>query len=677
MQKTVSTVAALAMAGAPGSAGATGNGGGPPLPPGFPVLGAHALAVRCDQELEHRRQMLAAMERGSGHDAGPGHILQEFNALSLRTGGFDDPVAVLQAAAPDAPTRAAARTCLEKLMPFGTEIFQSARLHARVQAYQADDAQDRSYRQQLLENFEDAGVALPPEQRARVKAIQDELNALALRFQNNLNELATTVRLAPEQVEGTSPDWRAARTRDADGNYLVTLDYPSYGPFMESALDGEARRAVWTAFQNRGGQVNLDLMDRAVALRSEMAQIYGFPDYASYILRRRMAGSPQAVSEFLLSVRSAVTEVEERELEDLRAEKALLTGGSTEALRVERWDVAFLQQQVKRRRYDIDPDALRAYFPTEAAVRFVMHVAETLYGIRFVRQDAPGWSPDVQYYEVFEQAASGGGGASGHGALIGGIFLDLFPRPGKYSHAAVFGVRSGSVLTGQHPIKALICNLDAKGLSPSELETLLHEFGHALHGVLSKARYADQSGTAVRRDFVEVPSMMFEEWARRPESLHAFAQFCPQCPALDEQQIAQLAAARNLGAGIRYARQWLYASYDLALHTGAPKDALATWEQLEGASRLGHVEGTMMPASFGHLMSGYEAGYYGYMWSEVLALDMLSVFHGRLLDPAVGRRYRRIVLEPGGSRPPEEIVEEFLGRKPSSEAFYDEITGKR
>jgi thimet oligopeptidase len=642
------------------------------LPPGFPVMGAHQLSVRCDVELEQRRKMLATMERKRG----PGRILDEFNALSLRTGGFDDPVAVLQNAAPDAETRAAAQICLEKLVPFGTELFQSTKLYERVAAFVPAQAQDRTYRQLLIENFEDAGATLPEEKRQQVKAIQDELNTLELRFQKNVNDVATTLTMTPAQVEGLSEDWRAARPRDAAGNYLVGLDYPSFGPFMESAVDGNARQRLWLAFQNRAGQANLDLMDRALVLRSQLAQIYGFPDFATFSLRRKMAGTPRAVSDFLMSVKAAVDEVEARELEELRHEKAALAGVAPEGVRVERWDVSFLQQRIKRSRYNVDQEALRAYFPTDASVRYVMRVAEKLYGIHFVARDVAVWHPDVRYYDVVEGAPDAAG-KGGSGAVLGGIYLDLLPRAGKFSHAAAFGVRRGSMLAGQHPIKALICNLNGKGLSPAELETLLHEFGHVLHGVLSKAAYADQSGTAVRRDFVEAPSMMFEEWARRDRSLRLFGEVCSQCPVLDARQLEQLAAARNFGAGLRYARQWLFAAYDLALHTGSPKPALATWEAMEGESRLGHVPGTMMPAAFTHLMGGYEAGYYGYMWAEVLALDMLSAFNGDLLDPAVGRRYRRSILEPGGSRPPEELVEEFLGRKPNSAAFYAEITGKR
>lgn len=645
------------------------------LPPGFVEVNPHRLGVRCDLELDKRRKRLAQMEARHA----PGRVLEEFNELTLMTSAFDDPLGVLQNAAVDKETRDAAHACLEKLIPFGTELFQSPRVYARVAALKTSDPQERSYRDWLIEQFEDAGATLPGDARLRAKALHDELNALSLRFQRNVNDSDVTVTLAPPEVEGLGEDWRNARQRDADGNYLVGMDYPSFVPFMESAVDAEARRRVWTEFQNRAGQANLELMDRALVVRSQLAQIYGYPDYATFALRRKMAGSPEAVAGFLQSVKSAVDEVEGRELDALRHEKlALIADGRGEEdlaaadVRLERWDVAFLQQRLKRARYELDTEALRAYFPTGAAVRFVMHVAEKLYGIRFVARSVPAWHEDVRYYEVFDADAP-----DPRGQALGAVYLDLYPRNGKFSHAAVFGVRRGSTLAGQHPIKALICNLNDKGLTPAELETLFHEFGHALHGVLSKARFADQSGTAVRQDFVEAPSIMFEEWARTEVSLRGFAEVCPECPALGAQQIERIAQAREFGAGIRYARQWLFASYDLALHSGAPGSALATWERMEGATRLGHVAGTMMPASFSHLMGGYEAGYYSYLWSEVLALDMLSAYGGQLMDPAVGRRYRHLVLEPGGSRPPQELVEAFLGRPPSPAAFFERIAGKR
>jgi thimet oligopeptidase len=421
---------------------------------------------------------------------------------------------------------------------------------------------------------------------------------------------------------------------------------------------------------------NIERLDRALALRHELAQLQGAPDYATLTLRRRMAGHPAAVQDFLAQVKAAVLEGQTRELADLRAEKAALTGQPVDAVRVQRWDTAFLQERLRRARYAVDQEALRAYFPTEASLRFAMTLAERLYGIAFVApegaQAVPLWHADVRYFDVFERTADGS-----RGAFIGGVYLDLFPREGKYNHAAAFPVIPGSRLAGRHPASVLVTNFNPRGLDHDELQTLLHEFGHVLHGVLSTARFAELSGTAVKRDFVEAPSQMFEEWARRPEPLAVLAEVCPECPRLSPAQLAQLEQARRFGQGLRYARQWQYASYDMALHTGAPRPALPTWVALEEAMPLGYVPGTLFPAGFGHLMGGYAAGYYGYMWSEVMALDMLSAFGDRLMDPAVGRRYRDLILAPGGERAPKDLVRAFLGRDPSPEAFFAEITGRR
>jgi thimet oligopeptidase len=181
----------------------------------------------------------------------------------------------------------------------------------------------------------------------------------------------------------------------------------------------------------------------------------------------------------------------------------------------------------------------------------------------------------------------------------------------------------------------------------------------------------------VKRDFVEAPSQMFEEWGRREEPLKLFAQICPECPRLTSEQIRQLDQARRFGRGAMYGRQWEFATYDMKLHTGQPPEALAAWIEIEKQMPLGYVEGSMFPAGFGHLMGGYAAGYYGYMWSEVIALDMLSAFDGKLLNPEVGRKYRQTILSNGGQRQPMDLVVRFLGRKPTSDAFFAEIVGKR
>ena len=250
-----------------------------------------------------------------------------------------------------------------------------------------------------------------------------------------------------------------------------------------------------------------------------------------------------------------MTRLEARELAELRADKAKFTGTDPAVPMLYRWDVAFHQERVRRARFKIDQEALRAYFPTDKSVLYTLKLAERLYGIKFVERKVPVWHEDVRYFDVFERVpeknAPGKNSAGKTGAFIGGVYLDLYPREGKYNHAAAFPVRPGSTLVQRTPISVLVTNFDRKGLNHDELETLLHEFGHVLHGVLSKTRYADQSGTSVKRDFVEAPSQMFEEWARREEALKLFAEICPECPRLTRAQIEQLDSARKYGQGIQ------------------------------------------------------------------------------------------------------------------------------
>jgi thimet oligopeptidase len=633
------------------------------------LLDAAAILARCDAELAAVRAMIATMERGGNRRT----VLAEFNTLALQSGGFAGSVYLLANVSPDKATRDAAQVCVEKFAPLDSEIFQSQSLLQRVRAFKPADAADAAYRTRLLENFEDSGASLPPQRRARAKAIDEELSTLGLAFQKAVNEDNTTVTLALEDAAGMPESWLAAQTRDAQGRLVLRMSYPTVLPFMSGATREEARRQVHLAFARQGGTANLERLDRALALRHELAQLHGKADYASFALQRRMAGTPQAVNDFLRKVQAAVDQGQRQELEDLRAEKAAFAGQAKAEVNVQRWDVAFLQERIRRQRYAVDQEQLRAYFPTEASLQFAMRVAERLYGIEFVpATGVPVWHPDVRVVDVHERADSGP-----RGRFIGTAYLDLFPREGKYSHAAAFPVAPGSRLAGRRPTSVLVTNFNPKGLDHEELETLLHEFGHVLHGVLSEARYADLSGTSVKRDFVEAPSQMFEEWARRPETLAVLAEVCPLCPRLSPEQLRQLDAARSFGRGIRYFRQWSFAAYDMLLHTGRPRPAMATWEAMERNTPLGYVEGTLFPASFGHLMGGYAAGYYGYMWSEVMALDMLSAFRGRLMDPAVGRRYRDTILAPGGEVPPQQLVQRFLGRKPSPDAFFAELQGRR
>ncbi|HET9024365.1 MAG TPA: M3 family metallopeptidase [Burkholderiaceae bacterium] len=632
-----------------------------------PLLDAATITVRCEPELKSYRALVRAMEARQGPDG----VLEEFNRLTLATGDFMRPVALMSNVSPDKATRDAAKACLQTLTPFYTEIYQSRALFERVDALKPRNAVDAQYRADLIESFEDSGASLPPEKQARVKAINEELTRLSLAFRKAIDEDPTKVTVTLEEATGLPPAWIAARKRDDAGNLVLDLEYPTILPFLSNSTSEAARERLSRAVANRGGKENLVRLDRAVVLRHELAQLYGYPDYPTFLLRRRMAETPAAVFDFMRKVKGTVEAQELRELGELKADKAALLGKPVNGVTLNRWDVGFHQERIRRARYAVNQEELRAYFPTDASVKFALKVAERLYGIEVAEAEVPRWHPDVRYFDVYDRKADGT-----RGVFLGGIYLDLYPREGKYSHAAAAPTYPASALAQRKPASVMMANFNRTGLTASELRTLLHEFGHVLHGVLSTARYAAQAGTSVKRDFVEAPSQMFEDWARRPESLAVFAEVCPQCPRLTAEQIKRIESARNFGRGIHYSGQLLYADYDMTLHSGAPKPSLATWITLEKATPLGHVEGTMKPANFGHLMGGYAAGYYGYLWSEVLAYDMLAAFDGRLMDEQLGRRYRATVLSPGGEQSPRQLVESFLGRPLSPDAFFAELTRK-
>ncbi|MEP7083358.1 MAG: M3 family metallopeptidase, partial [Betaproteobacteria bacterium] len=305
---------------------------------------------------------------------------------------------------------------------------------------------------------------------------------------------------------------------------------------------------------------------------------------------------------------------------------------------------------------------------TDASIAWVMHISSVLYGIEFRQSPVTTWHHEVQHYDVYDSRS---------GQFLAGLYLDLFPRDGKFSHAANFGVRSTSTLAQRTPYAVLVANLDRKGLESSELETLVHEFGHALHHMFARTRYVAHGGSGLEWDFVEAPSQMYEEWSRRKESLQLISKFCTGCKTVDDDLVNRIESARKLGIGMRYLDQHLLADYDVTLYGDKVVDPLQTWIRLDSETVLGHTPGTLFPSSFEHIIRGYAAGYYGYMWSEVLALDMLSAYGENIMNPRAGRRFRDIVLAHGGERPAARMVEEFLGRKPSNAAFFAEITGSR
>jgi thimet oligopeptidase len=636
--------------------------------PQIPLWDAPAIEAACTGVLKTARTQVAALEKVLLSQATVGTVFRPWDRLQILLEDVQGPVDVLSNVSPDAKARAAGEDCLLKINEFSTELFQNEKLYARIQRARPADAVDRKLKKDVVEAFEDTGVALAPEKRARMKAILQRMEEIRQAFARNIRDNKTRLSFSSEEMKGLPASYLEKAKRDEKGNYLLGFEYPEYEPFMTNAENEDARRRYQFAFSNRGTPQNLDLLAESVRLRREIADLYGLPSYAAFVTRRRMVGNPETVLRFLDQVKDKVRDLELKEMAELRAFKAERLGKKPDEVTLNRWDIAYYQEQLKKLRYDVDQDALRAYFPTEPTIAWVLAISAELYGIKFVRAEAPVWHPSVRYYDVVDGKS---------GAFLGGIYLDLFPREGKYSHAAAFGVRSVSVLAKRTPISVLVTNFNRDGLDHGEVETFLHEFGHVLHGVLSSTRYASEGGTNVERDFVEAPSQMYEEWGRKIEPLLLLHRYCTSCPAIDDALVKRLHAARSFGRGIQYGRQHLYAAYDMALFGEREADPMQTWIKMESETPAGYVPGTQFPGTFGHVLGGYGAGYYGYMWSEVIALDMLSRYGKNLMNPAVGRRFRELILSRGGEEPAAQMVREFLGRDPSPEAFFEEITGQR
>ena len=638
----------------------------------LPKFQTKDIPAQCDATIAKTKKQLTDFEKiklKEHAEAGP--ILAKWDQIFAEFEDFYGPINLYSNVDPSADLRKAAEDCEVKISQFQTEVYQNSKLYQQIKKTKASNDIDAKYRQDILDGFEDTGVQLPAKKQARLKVILDELTKIQQEYARNIRDNPEKLEFTPAELKGLPDSYIAALKKNDKGNYLLGFDYPEYRPFMELADNDDARKRYQIAYTRRGTEKNLVLLKQAMDLRYELAQLFGQASYADWALKNRMAKNPETVNKFLNEVHSTVAPLEKKEVQALREFKAETLKIPVEKAEIDRWSEGYWSEKLRQAKYKIDQEKMREYFPTQASQDWLFAISSDLYGIEFKPAKVDVWQDEVEYYDVTDKKT---------GQLLGGLYMDKFPREGKYGHAAVWGVKGGSTLTQRKPISALVTNFNRKGLNSDELETFVHEFGHALHGILSNTRYTSQSGTAVERDFVEAPSQMYEEWARRKESLSKLADYCkPACPRIDDELIAKLKAVNNYGRGLFYSRQTLYAQFDMALHTA---DALKTqpldvWKKLEGATALGYVPTTEFPGQFGHIMGGYQVGYYGYMWSEVMALDMLSAFGNNLNNPEVGQRYRQTILSQGGQKKASQLVVDFLGREPDNKAFFDEITGQR
>lgn len=593
--------------------------------------------------------------------------LEAFDAAFAALGEAAARASLARNVHPDAALRDAAEVAEQEVDALSTELSLDRGLYDALAGLDVsgEDGATRYLVAKSLRDFRRAGVDRDEATRARVKALREELVRIGQEFGRNVKDDVRKVELAPADLDGLPEDWRRAHPPGEGGRVVVTTDNTDYVPFMTYARSASAREQLWRLYRLRGHPRNLDVLSRMLARRAELARLLGYPTWAAYVTEDKMIGSEGAAADFVERIARVAGARMQRDHAQLLERKRQETPG---AERVDPWDSAFLQERVKAEQYGFDSQSVRPYLEYARVKDGVLDVTARLFGLAYRRvPDAPVWHPDVEVYDVAEGDA-----------LLGRIYLDMHPREGKYKHYAQFTLASGQ--RGKRlPEGVLVCNFPrpAPGapalMEHGDVRTFFHEFGHLLHHVLGgHTRWAGQSGVATEWDFVEAPSQMLEEWVWDPEVLGRFARHVETGAPIPPELVRRMKAADEYGKGLMVRQQMFYAATSLELHRRDPSELDTTAlvaELQERYTPFRHVPGTYFQESFGHL-DGYSAIYYTYMWSLVIAKDLFGPFRAAgLLDPAPARRYRRAILEPGGSKPAAELVRDFLGRPQTFDAY--------
>jgi thimet oligopeptidase len=529
-----------------------------------------------------------------------------------------------------------------------------------------EDEETRFGISKILRDFRRAGVDQDEATRTTIKALNDEISEIGSTFDRNINEDVRSITIdGAGDLAGLPPDFISAHTHGGDP-ITITTTYPDAIPVFQYAVKEDLRHRLRRAFDDRGFPKNLEILDKLLQKRHELARLLGYPDYATYVTEDKMIGSAQAAEEFVGKVSSAADERTGRDYALILKRRRRDDPGAAD---LQPWDINYYTDRVRAEEYAFDSQAVRPYFAFEKVRDGILAITGDLFGLRYKRvADAPVWHPSVEAYDVFDGRRR-----------LGRFYLDLHPREGKYSHAAMFGLVIG-LRDIQLPQAALVCNFpDPKTAAPALMEhtdvvTFFHEFGHLLHAILSgRSRWIRTSMEGIEWDFVEAPSQMLEEWARRPEALQRFAKHYQTGEALAQDLIDRMERASAVARGLWVRRQIYLAALSLAYYRRDPAglDTTALAKELNRAYYpVPWHEGTHFQCNFGHL-NGYSAVYYTYMWSLVIAKDLFRRFleSPSIFDRGIAQRYRRAVLEAASVRSAATMVREFLGRDVSFEAF--------
>jgi thimet oligopeptidase len=584
-------------------------------------------------------------------------------------GGF------LGQAHPDAGVREAGVEAEERInkwrvaLVFRTDVYAAVRAFSESPAAPALEGEDARLLEHWLRDLRRAGHELDAERRAELERLRTRLVEVEVAFQRNVNDYRDGIEVTREQLAGLPEDYvERLSPGDRPGTYRVSLDYPELNPFLDQARDRSLRRELFMKHWNRAVELNRPLLDEGLELRRCIAALLGEPTWAHHAMEVKMARAPERVVAFYEELLPALGAKVRDELD--RLGHLLATDGHDGPITA--WDWRYYDEYIRRGTYGVDQNLVSEYLTLEQVMEGMFRITGDVLGLDYrLVDDARAWHESVTLYEIRDRAS---------GEHIAHFYADLHPRDGKFGHAAAFPLVIGHrAADGSYvaPVSAILANLTPPSanrpalLKHREVETLFHEFGHILHMSLTRARYARFSGAETEWDFVEAPSQIMQHWTWEPSVLRRFARHHATGEPIPDNLVEQVLAARWVDVGIKIATQAFYGQLDLALHAEpAAVDLDEALRRTYAVTGMPYPEGTFMLAGFGHLLGGYDAGYYGYLWAEVIGDDMFGRFvREGVVSPEVGAAYRREVLEPNGSRDAESLVRAFLGRDPSNRDF--------
>jgi thimet oligopeptidase len=585
---------------------------------------------------------------------------------------------------PDAAIREAAQAGEQLWSDWSIDFASNEDLYKAVKAYADTEpklhGERARYLKHMMRDYRRAGMMLPPEDRKQLNEIKKELGTLSIEFGMNIRNDETVVPVTLEELDGVPTD-TIDSLKLINGVYLVTLDYPTYGPIMDYCNNATTRQKVWMSYCRRAGMKNVRVLEKIIKLRDEASDILGYDTTADFETEIRMAKNDETVAAFYEKLRPLVRKKAERDWEELLFAKRSDVGD--DSVDFYHWDFSYYFEKIKKAKYAVDSKLVQEYLPLRGVMDGLFEITQRLYGIEYKevtdqadQRGTPLWHEDVRLFEVWD---------TGTGEQLGEFYIDLHPRDQKYSHAAQWGLAQHKVWsdgTVQKPVAALVCNFTKPTaqkpslLTHDEAETFFHEFGHCLHTLLSETESANFAGTGVERDFVEAPSQMFEEWVWTPETLSLFAKHYETGEPMPEDLINGMVAAKNLQSGMLAESQIFLGMIDQAYHTdrdGEVDTTQVAYDIYDETRMYNHTPETWYQGGFGHL-TGYQAGYYGYMWSLVYAQDMFQRFKELgMLNPEAGAYYRDKILSRGGTLDGLDLVRGYLGREPNMDAFLDSL----